>query len=79
MDRFHSVNNNKFKEISKKNRMGCLVFKITAIQPDGKMSTIQRKACIQAPTDIWNFVTRYKKLSFGSHQGRDGGHIWALW
>ena len=52
VDRFYPVNNNKFREKKLKNYMGYSVFKSTAIQPNGKTSTIQCNACIQVLTDI---------------------------
>ena len=54
--------------------MGYPVSKITAIQPDGKTSTIQRIAFVQAPTDIGQFCHMLQKAwSFDPHESRDWG------
>ena len=53
--------------------MGYPVSKTTALQPDGKMSTMHCNACIQTPTTLGNLITCNRKLLFGPNEGIDGG------
>ena len=72
VDRYHPVNNGKSKE-AENNRM--------ATQFPKLLRSSQIKNCLQSnvmlayqrPQTLGNFVTCYRKLLFGPHEGNDGG------
>ena len=72
VDRFHPVNNSKLKKISRKI--------VSVIQFPKLLGSSQMEKCLQPsvmlaykrPQTLGNFVTCYKKLSFGSLEGKNG-------
>ena len=81
VNRFHPVNNSKLKENKQKK-----ILRITQFPKLLRSSQLEKQlqfnvmlAC-KRPQILGNFVTCYKKLSFGPYEGKDGSiFVWALW
>ena len=81
MNRFHPVYNSKLKENKQKKILRITQFSklLRSSQLEKQLQSNVMLACKRSQT-LGSFVTYYKKLSFGPHEGKDRSiFAWALW
>ena len=74
VDRFHSINNSKLKKNKQKKIVWVTQFpKLLRSSQMEKRLQSNVMLAYKCPQTLGNFVARYKKLSFGPLEGKDGG------